>query len=165
MVLVSAVLIRLSSPGPVIFRQTRVGRNQKLFTCLKLRTMRAGTPDLASHMTNSGLITPIGRVLRRYKLDEIPQVWNIVRGDMSFVGPRPCLPSQNELIEARHALGVYNIRPGITGISQVSGVDMSRPLLLAKLDATYLTSMNLKHDIKLILATAFGAGRGDRVVT
>lgn len=162
-VAVCAIGIRLSSPGPAILRQERIGRAEQPFKCFKLRTMRIGTPHLASHLTSASVITPLGKQLRRFKLDEMPQLWNILRGEMSFVGPRPCLPSQHQLIEARRALLVYDLRPGITGVSQVAGVDMSDPVRLAVLDATYLRNMTLKHDFKLIVATGLGAGRGDRV--
>jgi len=108
-------------------------------------------------------VTPLGRHLRRLKLDELPQLWNILRGEMSFVGPRPCLPSQTALVKARRRHGLDRLRPGITGISQVAGVDMSDPERLATLDATYLQNMSLGTDIRLILATVLGAGQGDRV--
>lgn len=155
--------VRLSSPGPAIFRQARVGLNEKPFTCYKLRTMYADTPDAPSHETAASAVTPVGRWLRRLKLDELPQLWNILKGDMSFVGPRPCLPSQAELIAARRARGLYAIRPGITGVAQVAGVDMSEPERLAALDATYLDDMSLLADLRLIIATATGSGRGDAV--
>jgi len=160
-----AIAIRATSPGPAILRQQRVGRHSKRFTCYKLRTMRTGTAVAPSHQVSVSAVTPVGRHLRRLKLDELPQLINIVRGDMSFVGPRPCLPSQKELIEARRALGVDAIRPGITGISQVNGVDMSDPERLARLDATYLMRISLRTDLALIAATALGSGRGDRVST
>jgi O-antigen biosynthesis protein WbqP len=162
-IVILGALVRLTSPGPAIFRQQRVGRNERPFTCFKLRTMRQETRDVPSHEVAASAVTGIGRVLRRYKLDELPQLWNIVRGDMSFVGPRPCLPSQTALIAARRAHGLSAIRPGITGVSQVAGVDMSDPERLAALDATYLEDMSPGHDLRLILATFFGAGRGDAV--
>lgn len=161
-VLTCAVAVRLSSPGPAIFRQTRVGRNEQPFTCLKLRTMHQGTPNAPSHETGVAAVTPVGQVLRRFKFDELPQLWNILRGDMSLVGPRPCLPSQTALIDARRARGLAALRPGITGVSQIAGVDMSDPEGLAALDATYLADMSLRRDLAIILATATGAGRGDR---
>jgi O-antigen biosynthesis protein WbqP len=127
LVLVCAMAIRRSSPGPVLFRQVRVGINEQPFTCLKLRTMYVGTANLPSHHTSVSAVTPAGEWLRRLKLDELPQLLNILRGEMSFVGPRPCLPTQVELIAARRAHGLAGLRPGITGISQVAGVDMSEP--------------------------------------
>jgi len=158
-----AVAIRLTSPGPVVLRQPRIGRGGQIFTCYKLRTMRTGTKIAPSHQVSATAVTSVGRYLRRLKLDELPQLLNIIRGEMSFVGPRPCLPSQTELIEARRALGLDRIPPGITGVSQVRGVDMSDPARLAQLDATYLRDMSVRTDLKLIIATALGSGRGDRV--
>ncbi|MGB3389413.1 MAG: sugar transferase [Pseudaminobacter sp.] len=162
-ILCCALIIRLSSRGPAIFCQTRVGLHERPFTCLKLRTMYADTRDAPSHETQASAITPIGHFLRRTKLDELPQLWNILVGEMSFVGPRPCLPTQTELIIARRKRGLYSIRPGITGVAQVAGVDMSDPERLAQLDAAYLEDISLRTDLRLIAATVFGAGRGDRV--
>jgi O-antigen biosynthesis protein WbqP len=161
-VLICALLIRLESPGPGILRQTRIGRNGAPFTCLKVRTMFFGTPTLPSHETAKSAVTPIGAFLRRSKLDEIPQVWNVLKGEMSFVGPRPCLPAQSELIEARRRRGVLALRPGITGPAQVRGIDMSDPRRLAEADAEYLLTSGIAQDLRLMLATLFGAGRGDR---
>lgn len=160
-VVLCAAAIKLSSPGPVMFHQVRVGRNEDVFTCFKLRTMSVGTGDRPSHETAAASITPVGHFLRRTKLDELPQLWNIVCGDMSFVGPRPCLPLQTELIRLRREKGLYAIRPGITGISQVNRVDMSDPARLAELDAIYLKDMSLRSDVRLIWMTLSGAGRGD----
>ncbi|SJZ86878.1 sugar transferase [Consotaella salsifontis] len=162
-VLVLAAVIRSTTAGPAIFRQVRVGREGRPFVCLKLRTMRTDTLNAPSHEVGSSGVTSVGRVLRRTKLDELPQLWNILLGEMSFVGPRPCLPSQTELIEARRAYGLDAIRPGITGVSQVKGVDMSNPARLAALDATYLDNMSLTNDLRLMALTVFGAGRGDRL--
>jgi O-antigen biosynthesis protein WbqP len=162
-ILVCMAAVRITSPGPTIFRQMRVGLHERPFTCLKLRTMYRETPDAPSHETRASAVTPIGRHLRRFKLDELPQLWNILVGDMSFVGPRPCLPSQNVLIKARRRYGLQFLRPGITGVSQVAGVDMSVPERLAELDATYLTDMSVRTDMRLICETVLGAGRGDRV--
>lgn len=157
------IAVRMSSPGPVIFRQTRVGLNEQPFTCYKLRTMYVDTGDRPSHEVGASSVTPLGTWLRRLKLDEIPQLWNVVKGEMSLVGPRPCLPVQAALVEARRKRGVYAIRPGITGLAQVRGVDMSDPERLAALDAEYLKTMSFGGDLKLILATVTGAGQGDRV--
>jgi O-antigen biosynthesis protein WbqP len=163
LILAAAVLIRLTSPGPAIFRQTRVGLNEKPFTCLKLRTMYCGTGNVPTHEAGASSITPVGRLLRRFKFDELPQLWNVLAGSMSFVGPRPCLPSQAALITARRSYELYKLRPGITGVAQVAGVDMSDPEKLAALDAAYLRDMSLAADMRLILATALGSGQGDRV--
>jgi len=159
----AALAIRATSPGPVIFRQERVGRDERRFTCYKLRTMYQATPHLASHQVSRSAVTPVGSLLRRTKLDELPQLVNVLRGEMSLVGPRPCLPAQVELIEARRAAGVYALRPGITGVAQVQGVDMSEPTRLAALDAGYLQSAGLLTDLKILFLTAAGRGSGDRV--
>lgn len=155
--------IRLTSPGPAIFRQIRVGLHERLFTCYKLRTMYADTRDTPSHMMETYAVTSVGRWLRRLKLDELPQLWNILRGEMSFVGPRPCLPSQVELITARRKRGLYAIRPGVTGVSQITGIDMSDPERLASSDAAYLHDMSFKTNMRIMLLTVAGAGRGDAV--
>jgi O-antigen biosynthesis protein WbqP len=158
-VMLCAAAIRLTSPGPAIFRQQRVGRDGRTFTCLKLRTMHAGTAHAPSHETGPAAITPLGRWLRRLKFDELPQLWNVVTGDMSLVGPRPCLPTQTELIEARARLGVDRIRPGITGVSQIAGLDMSEPQRLAAMDATYLGDMSIGRDVSVLARTVLGVFR------
>lgn len=160
---VCALLIRHGSSGPGIFRQIRIGRGGVPFTCLKLRTMYADTREAPSHQTGGSAVTPLGKTLRHYKLDELPQLWNVLRGEMSFVGPRPCLPSQSELVEARRKNGVLALRPGITGVAQVQGIDMSDPARLAREDAKYLSDHSLLRDIRLIAATILGSGKGDRV--
>lgn len=162
-ILICMALVKFTSSGPAIFRQTRVGLHEKPFTCYKLRTMYVETRDAPSHETAVSAVTSVGAWLRKLKLDELPQLWNILRGEMSFVGPRPCLPSQTDLIAARRARGLYAIRPGITGIAQVAGIDMSDPEKLARTDATYLENMSFMTDLRLILATVLGAGRGDAV--
>lgn len=163
LILIAGVLIRRDSPGPAIFRQVRVGRAQKRFILYKLRTMRSGTGDRASHETSETNVTRIGAVLRRTKVDELPQIWSVIRGDMSFVGPRPCLPSQAELIHERQSRGVFDVLPGITGPAQLAGVDMSQPKRLAEIDATYAKNASLRTDVALIIATALGRGSGDAV--
>jgi len=158
-----ALLIRLSSKGPAIFRQARIGKDERVFTCYKLRTMLTDTAHLPTHQTASTAVTPIGKHLRRLKLDELPQLWNVLKGEMSFVGPRPCLPTQVELISARRRRGLTGLLPGITGISQVAGIDMSDPERLAASDARYVAAMSLRTDLLLIWQAVAGAGRGDRV--
>lgn len=149
------ILIRLTSPGPVIFSQVRVGRNEKPFTCHKFRTMHVGTEQRATHEVATSAITNTGKALRRFKLDELPQLWNVLKGEMSLVGPRPCLSSQHELIEERRKRGVYELLPGITGLAQVEGVDMSTPVRLAELDAEYMHRRSFGFDLGLILRTIF----------
>jgi len=147
--------VRRGSPGPGIFAQLRVGRDGKPFVCYKLRTMRAGAPNVPTHFASAAEITPIGRWLRRWKLDELPQLWNVLKGDMSLVGPRPCLPGQAELIEARQLLGVLALRPGVTGLSQVRRIDMSDPPKLARCDREYMDRQSMALDIRLIFLTIF----------
>lgn len=161
--LIVAFLVRLDSPGPALFRQNRVGRNEVLFVCYKLRTMAEGAPVVGTHEISGAHVTSIGRWLRRLKLDELPQLWNVIRGEMSLVGPRPCLPSQLELIEARRAHGVYGVRPGVTGPSQVIGLDMSTPRELAEKDAIWTRAPNLKDYVRLIILTVLGKGQGDAI--
>lgn len=148
-----------------IFAQERVGRYQRPFILLKFRTMRLGTAHVPSHLASSASITRLGALLRRTKLDELPQLWNVLLGQMSLVGPRPGLYNHHELTEARAAYGVYNARPGITGLAQLSGIDMSTPELLAQTDAHMLRELNLSNYLKFILLTIVGKGFGDRVHT
>lgn len=157
--------IRVESSGNPLFVQQRVGKGQKGFFLFKLRTMSNDTEQRASHEISSSKITRVGRFLRRTKIDEFPQVINVLKGDMSFVGPRPCLPSQSELIEARQALGVFDIRPGITGPAQIAGIDMSTPEKLARADADYMKNRSFLGDLKLMVLTAKGSGSGDAVDT
>ena len=146
-----------------IFRQERVGRNQKPFTLVKFRTMRPDTASVASHLADASAITPLGRFLRRTKLDELPQLWNVLKGEMSLVGPRPCLFNQEELIRERAARKVFDMRPGITGLAQVQEIDMSTPKLLAETDAQMHKTLGLKNYFRYILLTVSGKGAGDRV--
>ena len=146
-----------------LFRQERVGRNQVPFVLVKFRTMRPDTASVATHLADASAITPFGRFLRRTKLDELPQLCNVLWGDMSLVGPSPCLLNQQELIVQRAALGVFAARPGITGLAQVQGIDMSTPELLAKTDAQMLASLGLVDYFRYIVLTVMGRGSGDRV--
>lgn len=163
LLMVLIIWIKATSPGPALFAQVRVGRGERTFVCYKLRTMKAGTPSVGSHEMSRSAITPVGHVLRRTKLDELPQLWNVLIGEMSLVGPRPCLPNQGVLIEERRARSVFDMRPGITGVAQVKGVDMSEPVLLAELDAAWLAQVSVSNYFALILQTVGGMGRGDGV--
>ena len=155
-------LIYLENKSP-IFRQVRIGKNKVKFTLIKFRTMKIGTESLATHLTDSKKITKIGRLLRKTKLDELPQLLNVIRGDMSLVGPRPCLPSQFELISRRSELNLYNYLPGITGLSQIMGIDMSDPSLISKTDYKMMKKLSLHSYFYYLLLTFFGKGFGDRV--
>lgn len=156
-------LIGLFDTGSPLFRQERVGRRRKPFVLVKFRTMRPGTAHVATHLASADAVTPYGRFLRRSKLDELPQLWNVLTGDMSLVGPRPCLPSQGELISERERLGVLDARPGITGLAQVRGIDMSTPQLLAQTDAHMLSALTLGAYFRYLVLTALGRGAGDRI--
>lgn len=155
--------IKLTSKGPAIFSQTRVGQFGKTFTLYKFRTMYLDTKALATHEVSAAAVLPIGHFLRKSKIDELPQIVNILRGEISLIGPRPCLPSQTELVDARQSRGVLEIQPGITGLAQIRGIDMSDPQKLARVDEEYIISRTLPFDLKILLATAFGRGNADRV--
>jgi O-antigen biosynthesis protein WbqP len=148
-----------------LFRQERVGRHQQPFVLVKFRTMRPNTASVATHLADAFAVTGFGRFLRRTKLDELPQLWNVLRGEMSLVGPRPCLFNQEELIAARAARGVFDARPGITGLAQIQGIDMSTPELLARTDAEMLASLGLRDYFRYVFLTVLGKGAGDRMRT
>ena len=162
-VLLLLVIIGLYDTGSPIFRQQRVGRNKRPFTLVKFRTMKKDTASVASHLASASSITPFGRFLRRTKLDELPQLWNVLKGEMSLVGPRPCLFNQEELVAQREQRGVLAARPGITGLAQVNGIDMSTPELLAEMDQKMLNSLTAGAYFKYIFMTVTGSGVGDRV--
>jgi lipopolysaccharide/colanic/teichoic acid biosynthesis glycosyltransferase len=162
-VLLLLTLIGLFDTGSPIFRQERVGRHQKPFTLIKFRTMRKDTASVASHLASAAAITPYGRFLRRTKLDELPQLWNVLKGDMSLVGPRPGLFNQQELTEERARRGVFAVRPGITGLAQVNEIDMSTPVLLAETDQKMIQTLTVSGYFRYILMTVAGKGSGDRV--
>jgi O-antigen biosynthesis protein WbqP len=162
-ILVITTLIGFFYTGSPIFRQERVGQNKKSFSLVKFRTMSKDTSSVASHLASSASITPFNGFLRETKLDELPQLWNVLKGDMSLVGPRPNLFNQEELINARDGLGVYSVRPGITGLAQIKNIDMSTPELLAKTDAQMISTMSIANYFKYIFLTLVGKGQGDRV--
>ncbi|WP_462180675.1 sugar transferase [Pseudoalteromonas gelatinilytica] len=161
--LVVLYVIGLFDTGSPIFTQERVGRNKKPFTLVKFRTMEVDTASVASHLASTASITPFGGFLRKTKLDELPQLWNVLKGEMSLVGPRPGLFNQQELTAARDAKNVFAVRPGITGLAQVNEIDMSTPELLAKTDREMIDTLNLSNYFKYILMTVTGSGSGDRV--
>ena len=161
--LVILFVIGLFDTGSPIFTQERVGRNKKPFTLVKFRTMKVDTASVASHLASTASITSFGGFLRKTKLDELPQLWNVLKGEMSLVGPRPGLFNQEELTAAREAKNVFAVRPGITGLAQVNEIDMSTPELLAKTDREMIDTLNLGNYFKYILMTVTGSGSGDRV--
>ena len=149
--------------GSPVFRQTRVGRNQVPFTLIKFRTMPVDTKYVATHLVGVSSVTKLGSFLRKTKLDELPQLINVLKGDMSLVGPRPCLFNQKELIDARQSKGVLDVRPGITGLAQINEIDMSTPQLLADWDLRMIESMSVKNYFTYIFQTLLGKGAGDRI--
>ncbi len=154
-----ALAIRLDSPGPAIHWSQRVGRGNRIFAMPKFRTMRVDTPDVATHLLPDPdrWITPLGRFLRRSSLDELPQLWSVLKGDMSLVGPRPALFNQDDLVALRTEAGVERLRPGVTGWAQINGRDELPIPEKVKLDREYLERMSLGFDLKIILATALAA--------
>ncbi|EFO34030.1 sugar transferase [Roseibium sp. TrichSKD4] len=157
------VLVKTGSPGPGIFAQDRVGKGGKVFVCYKFRSMAKGTKQAGTHEVSQSSVTPIGNFIRKTKIDELPQVWNILKGELSLVGPRPCLPVQTELVHERTKRGVLTVLPGITGLAQIKDIDMSDPVRLSKKDAEYIARRGLLLELKIIIATFTGKGRGDRV--
>ncbi|AXO61395.1 sugar transferase [Pseudomonas sp. phDV1] len=162
-VLLAIYVLGLFDTGSPLFRQERVGRHQKPFVLVKFRTMKIDTASVASHLASSASITRMGAFLRKTKLDELPQLWNVLKGEMSLVGPRPGLFNQQELTTERAQRGVFDVRPGITGLAQVSDIDMSTPKLLAETDQRMIRELTLAHYFKYILMTVLGKGAGDRV--
>ncbi|EGQ7866049.1 sugar transferase [Vibrio parahaemolyticus] len=162
-VLIIVTVIGLFDTGSPIFVQERVGRNKKPFNLIKFRTMSVETKSVASHLANTASITKLGTFLRKTKIDELPQLINVLKGEMSLVGPRPNLFNQQELIVERDALGIYEVLPGITGLAQVQNIDMSTPALLAKTDKKMIDTLTLKDYFKYIMMTATGSGTGDAV--
>jgi len=157
-------IIGLFDTGSPVFKQQRVGKNKKPFTLYKFRTMNVKAQSVATHLANTAEITKFGSFLRKSKLDELPQLINVVLGDMSLVGPRPNLFNQTELIEERDSRGVYKVVPGITGLAQINEIDMSTPKELAIKDAEMIQSLTITDYFKYIFATVGGKGQGDRVV-
>ena len=163
-ILVILLIIGFFDTGSPIFQQDRVGRGKKPFRLIKFRSMYLNAPSVATHLASASSITPFGSFLRKSKLDELPQLWNVFIGDMSLVGPRPNLFNQTELMEERQKFGVYDVRPGITGLAQVNQIDMSTPRLLAETDAKMIKNYNLIIYIKYIFITVLGKGKGDRII-
>ncbi|MCO7012854.1 sugar transferase [Vibrio paracholerae] len=162
-VLLVVTIIGLFDTGSPIFVQERVGRNKKPFKLVKYRTMSVDTQSVASHLASNASITKLGSFLRKTKIDELPQLINVLKGEMSLVGPRPNLFNQEELIAERDALGVYDVLPGVTGLAQVQNIDMSTPRLLAQTDKKMIDTLTLKDYFRYIFMTATGSGAGDAV--
>ncbi len=154
-ILVVALLVRITSVGPVIYWSDRVGRNNRIFKMPKFRTMRVDTPAVATHLLSNPeqFLTPIGSFLRKSSLDELPQLWSIIKGDMSFVGPRPALFNQDDLIQLRTQHGVHKLLPGLTGWAQVNGRDELPIPDKVKLDVEYMQQHSFWMDIRIIILT------------
>jgi len=153
---VIAILVRLTSPGPALYWSDRVGSNNRIFRMPKFRSMRIDTPAVATHLLQNPdqWLTPIGSFLRKSSLDELPQLWSILKGDMSFVGPRPALFNQGDLIALRTEKGVHELVPGLTGLAQVNGRDELPIPQKVALDAEYLQRQSLQFDLKILWMTA-----------
>ena len=162
-IMLIVLIAGFSVNGSPIFAQRRVGKNRSLFTLYKFRTMAKNTVSVASHLVDSGSVTRFGHILRKTKLDELPQLVNVLMGHMSLVGPRPCLANQTELVEERENRGVFSVRPGISGVAQINDIDMSTPRKLARYDKLMIDNLNIRLYLKIILLTALGRGRGDRI--
>ena len=163
-ILFGLIIFGYFDTGSPIFRQERIGKGKKPFHLMKFRSMHVNAPSVATHLASASSITRYGSFLRRSKLDELPQLWNVLMGDMSLVGPRPNLFNQTELIEERGNRGVYDLRPGIKGLAQIQKIDMSTPQLLAETDAMMISQLNIFYYFKYIFLTVFGKGFGDRIV-
>ncbi len=162
-ILIVLIIIGYFDTGSPVFKQERIGKGKQPFRLMKFRSMHVNAPSVATHLANASSITPFGSFLRKSKLDELPQLWNVFLGDMSLVGPRPNLFNQEELIQERDSRGVYSVRPGITGLAQINKIDMSTPQLLAETDAKMIQELNTLGYFKYIFLTIFGKGYGDRI--
>jgi O-antigen biosynthesis protein WbqP len=160
-----ALLVRLTSPGPALYWSDRVGRHNRLFRMPKFRSMRIDTPAVATHLLENpkAWLTPIGSFLRKSSLDELPQLWSILKGDMSFVGPRPALFNQHDLVALRTECGVHELVPGLTGWAQINGRDELPIPQKVRLDAEYLAIRSLAFDIKILWLTFVKVLRRDGV--
>lgn len=165
--IILVIAIKLDSPGPILFKQKRVGKGKTHFNILKFRTMRIDTPkDMPTHMLSNPeqYITKVGKFLRKTSLDELPQIFNIIKGDMSIIGPRPALWNQYDLLEERDKYGANDVLPGLTGLAQISGRDELEIPLKAKLDGDYVKQMGFAMDVKCFFGTIISVLKSDGVV-
>jgi len=165
--IIFAIIIKLESKGPVFFKQKRFGKNKKFFMIYKFRTMRKDTPkDMPTHMLNNAesYITKFGGFMRKTSIDELPQIINILQGNMSIIGPRPALWNQEDLIEEREKYGANNVRPGLTGLAQISGRDELEIPIKAKYDGEYVQKMSILFDIKIFFKTIFKVFKSEGIV-
>ena len=168
LVIVTYLLVKLTSKGPTLYWSKRVGRNNNTFMMPKFRSMRIGTPQIATHLMNQqanpdAYLTPVGSFIRKTSLDELPQLWSVLIGDMSVVGPRPALFNQDDLISLRTAKNVHTLKPGITGWAQINGRDEIPIVQKVELDEYYLKHQSLWFDIKIIMLTIVKVLRRDNI--
>jgi O-antigen biosynthesis protein WbqP len=163
-IVIVLLIIGYFDTGSPVFCQERVGKNKQPFNLYKFRSMHVDTKSVATHLANYNAVTKYGAFLRKSKLDELPQLWNVLLGNMSLVGPRPNLFNQSELIQERDSRGVYQVVPGITGLSQINKIDMSTPQLLAETDAKMTSQLTVVQYFYYIIATVLGKGSGDRMI-
>lgn len=163
-ILIVLIVIGYFDTGSPFFVQERVGKNKTPFKLVKFRSMFVNTKSVATHLASSSSVTRHGKFLRASKLDELPQLWNVLIGDMSLVGPRPNLVNQAELIQERDSLGVYSLKPGITGLAQINKIDMSTPKELARIDAQMMDDFGVNNYFHYIIVTVLGKGSGDRII-
>jgi|TARA_B110000483_G_scaffold153973_1_gene182993 O-antigen biosynthesis protein WbqP len=152
---IASILICLEDGFPVFFKQKRIGLHKKIFTIYKIRTLKRNAPQVGTHEIEDHYKLTVGRIVRTLKLDEFPQLFNVIRGDLNLIGPRPGLESQLALEEARMVQGVFETKPGITGLAQVLGYDMSTPEMLAKVDKLYVNHKSIKLNTIIFLGTFF----------
>lgn len=162
-VLLVVLILGYFDTGSPVFIQERVGRKLKPFKLIKFRTMDVETKSVATHLANASSVTKLGGFLRKTKLDELPQLINVIRGEMSLVGPRPCLFNQTELIKERSEKGVFDVLPGVTGLAQINHIDMSTPKLLAEWDEKMIKTISVGLYFSYLIKTAIGSGSGDKI--
>lgn len=158
-IFISLFLVWLEDGSPVIFVQERLGLSKNKFKILKIRTMHKSAPNLGTHEVANAYYLNIGSIIRRIKIDELPQLVNYLKGELELIGPRPGLPSQVKLKEYRDAYNIFNVKPGITGLAQVLGYDMSKPRALAMIDSLYIKNRSIQLDVKIFFATFFNSYR------
>ena len=149
----AAIAIIIEDGMPILFIQERIGKNQSIFNIIKIRTLKTGAPNIGTHQLENEYKLKCGKLIRKIKLDEFPQLINVLKGDINLIGPRPGLVSQIDLTQSRNAKGIYEIKPGITGLSQVLGYDMSDPAKLAEIDKIYIQKQSLYVDFLILIST------------
>ncbi len=155
LIIISCLAILIEDGYPFLFFQDRLGINKKVFKIIKLRTMKKSTPNMGTHLVDVDSYLITGKFMRKLKIDELPQLINLIKGDLNIIGPRPGLPNQYELMTEREKLSIFSIKPGISGLAQINGYDMSDPVSLAKVDKIYINNADWMLDFRIIIATIF----------